>query len=222
MPWAVNLESWDLLLERSGVIILQWKNHISPTQTTSKPVNQLRIMKIILDNFFVEWWFFALRQFHLNLRTTYLSGLTWQSRRCLGSSMVPCLWWTRHREWMNERIRKDSVSSKYSKVISKLKNPENWKFWHFFGTGNPKAFCHSVFEDQWNESIFLGGKSKIRFGGWMSWGGMDERWATEDVAWDFAPWDHKDDSFWPGRTWEKPGFLEAFDGDHLWHIQNSK
>ena len=47
MPRAVNLESGDLLLEGSGVTILQWKNYISPTQTTSKPVNQLRIT---LDN----------------------------------------------------------------------------------------------------------------------------------------------------------------------------
>ena len=35
-PWAANLESWDLLLEGSGITILQWQNYISPTQTTSK------------------------------------------------------------------------------------------------------------------------------------------------------------------------------------------
>lgn len=76
--------------------------------------------------------------------------------------------------------------------------------------------------------FFLGGgrgKSKIRFGGWMSWGGMDERWATEDVAWDFAPWDHKDDScFDLGEPEKNQGgnfsFLEVF--DDFWHIQTSK
>lgn len=45
-------------------------------------------------------------------------GLTWQSRRCLGSWMVPCLWWTRHTG--NER--KDTKGQrqlycKYPKVI---------------------------------------------------------------------------------------------------------
>ena len=55
-----------------------------------------------------------------------------------------------------------------------------------------------------------GGESKIRFGGWMPPGRMDERWATEDVAWDFAPWDHKDDSgFDPGEP-EKNGEVTSY------------
>lgn len=114
---------------------------------------------------------------------------------------------------MNERIRKDSVSC----TVNIQKYHGSWK------TLTMKKFLalflaleirrHSVFEDQWNESIFFvggGGKSKIRFGGWMPPGGMDERWATEDVAWDFAPWDHKDDSgFDPGEP-EKNGEVTSY------------
>ena len=61
---------------------------------------------------------------------------------------------------------------------------------------------HSVFSGPVVNLVpFFGGEvqnsiQSVAFliGGWMFAGGMDERWATEDVAWDFAPWDHKDDS----------------------------